>query len=229
MKLIVTELEMMKIFDRIADALGDKRTYFSLMVVVGLLAFDLFNFATTKTALESFMGSARVLGIVVAQALAVAFCAVDLGGLTSLFTEEKGFNEPWWVWMFGAGWLTASAINAALTWWAVLLGMPSAPAVNNPLFTAQQLYTYVPAVLAVAVWLIRLLLVGATILAWDRSDPMPKLKKSLVVPNSHKPIGQKVSFPAPQRPPISKPPEPVFTQSSFPKNGNGSTPIDPGI
>jgi hypothetical protein len=221
---------MMKIYNRITEALGDKRTYFSLMILVGLLAFDVFNFATTKAALESFMGTGKVLGIVVAQALAVAFCAVDLGGLTSLFTEDKGFDEPWWVWMFGAGWLIASAINAALTWWAILLGMPSAPAINNPLFTAQQLYNVVPVVIAVTVWLIRLLLVGATIVAWDRSDPAPKYKKSTgFVP---KPIGNKPPFPAPQRPPISKP-APMFSnnQSAFPKNGNGSmsNPNDLGI
>jgi hypothetical protein len=215
---------MMKMYNRIADALGNKRTYFSLMIVFGLLAFDVFNFATTKTALESFMGTGKVLGIVVAQALAVAFCMVDLGGLTSLFTEEKGFDEPWWVWMFGAGWLLASAINAALTWWAILLGMPNVPAINNPLYTAEQLFTYVPVILAVAVWLIRLLLVGATIVAWDRSVPAPKFKSHF----SNKPIGNKVSFPAPQRPPITKP---AFSQNPFPKNGNVSlsNPTDPGI
>jgi hypothetical protein len=200
----------MKIYELIVVAFSNKRTYFGFLIVIGLLAFDLFNFATTKTSLESFIGAETILGISIAQALAIAFCAVDLGGLTSLFTSEKGIDEPWWVWMFGAGWLVASLANAALTWWAVLLGIQTAPAIRNPLFTAEQLYTYVPAILAITVWLIRLLLVGTTIIAWDRSDPLPKLKKK-ALPQSF-----------PQRPPIQKP-APQFIGQMPPKpNGNGA-------
>jgi hypothetical protein len=188
----------MRAMDRLWDKMGDKRTWFGLVIVIGLIAFDIFNFATTQNALNSFsLGS--LWGIRMSIALAVAFCAIDLAGLASLFTHEKGMDEPWWVWMFGAGWLVASAVNAIGTWWAILLGMQDAPAINNPMFTAQQLYYFVPVILALTVWLIRLLLIGSTILAWDNEQPeRPRSRPVMKSVSSG-------SAPASQRPPIQKP------------------------
>lgn len=177
--------------------LGDKRTWFSFIVLVGLFAFDLFNYATTQAALSSFITD-MVFGIGVAQVLAIAFCTADLGGLTSIFTYERGLmKEPWWVWMFTAGWLITSTINAFLTWWAILIGMQGAP-MSNPLYTAEELYKTVPVAIAAAVWIIRLLLVGSTIVAWDH----PTAKKQSFNPAN---FGLKpLTKPQPSKPPQKK-------------------------
>lgn len=138
---------------------------YGLLIFLGIVAFDVFNFATTRDALGSFLANSNLWGVPLKDALAIAFCAVDLGGVASIFTKEKGLNEPWYVWMLAAGWLAASVINAMLTWWAVMMTMQAAPAMQNPLISAADLIKVAPVILACVVWLIRILIIGSLVVA----------------------------------------------------------------
>src|SRR5210317_1496031 len=69
-----------------------------LILVFALLAFELFNFDTTRFALESLLGDVRFLNLTWAAILAVAFCAIDFAGLAKLFTPQRGSDEPKEVW-----------------------------------------------------------------------------------------------------------------------------------
>ena len=64
-----------------------------LFLIFALLAFEMFNFDTTRFALESLLGEVRFAGIAWATILAVAFCAIDFAGLGRLFTPEEVRDE----------------------------------------------------------------------------------------------------------------------------------------
>lgn len=188
-----------------------KEWIFGGMLLLGLAAFDVFNFATTQEALHSFLGKAKLFGIPTAAALAVAFCMVDLGGLASLFTKERGLNEPWYVWTLGIGWLIASIGNAFLTYWAVMTGMTNAPALINPMFSPRAVLNTVPILMAVTIWLIRLLLIGSLVVAGNRHEKIdrkpiakpaarPPMKPGVPQPVASQPT---MKVPAPAKPPTT--------------------------
>lgn len=180
-----------------------KEWIFGGIIVFGLGAFDIFNFATTQDALRSFLGDAKLLIVPIATALAIAFCAVDLGGLASIFTKEKGLGEPWYVWMLGAGWLVASMANAFLTYWAVLMGMTSAPALTNPKFSAEAVLNVVPVMLAITVWLIRLLIIGSMIVAGNHHRPVARpMARPAIKPGIPQPVAAQPTMrtPVPPKP-----------------------------
>jgi hypothetical protein len=71
-----------------------QKSIMGAILVVALLAFELFNFDTTRYALSNLLGDVRFVGISWASILATAFCAIDFAGLARLFTPEQGRDEP---------------------------------------------------------------------------------------------------------------------------------------
>jgi hypothetical protein len=138
-----------------------------LILVFALLAFEMFNFDTTRYALESLLGDIRFAGIAWATILAIAFCAIDFAGLGRLFTPEKGMNEPKEIWYLTGAWLLGATMNAVMTWWAVstvLLGHE----LGNEILSREQLLRIVPVFVAILVWLTRILFIGAVTMAGER-------------------------------------------------------------
>ena len=86
-----------------------------VILIVALLAFELFNFDTTQFALESLLGDIRFLGLSWATILAIAFCAIDFAGLARLFTPERGSDEPKEIWYLTGAWLLGTSIGRGKT------------------------------------------------------------------------------------------------------------------
>lgn len=180
-----------------------------VILLVALVAFELFNFDTTRFALENLLGEVNFAGLRWATILAVAFCAIDFAGLARLFTPERGRQEPTAVWYLMGAWLIAATMNAMMTWWAVsvtLLGHDF----GNEVLSREQLLRWVPFFVATLVWLTRILFIGAFSVAGDyifdtrelrhtqaqqalneqRSQPLPAHKPQ---PTTHSETGERTS------------------------------------
>jgi hypothetical protein len=137
-----------------------KKTAIGFILIVALLAFEIFNFDTTKYALNSLIGDVRFLGLQWAAILAIAFCSIDFAGLVRLFTPERGQDEPKEVWYLMGAWLLGATMNAVMTWWAISLTLLNRN-FGNEVLSREQLLLYVPIFVAVLVWLTRILFIGA--------------------------------------------------------------------
>ena len=135
-----------------------------LILLFALLAFEMFNFDTTRFALESLLGEVRFAGLAWATILAIAFCAIDFAGLGRLFTPERGKDEPKEIWYLTGAWLLGATMNAVMTWWAVSTVLLSHE-LGNEVLSREQLLHIVPVFVAVLVWLTRILFIGAVTMA----------------------------------------------------------------
>jgi hypothetical protein len=203
-----------------------KQALIGLILVVALLAFELFNFDSTRYALNNLLGSVNFLGISWAAILAVAFCAIDFAGLARLFTPQRGAEEPREVWYLTGAWLLGATMNAIMTWWAVSLTLLNHD-FGNEVLSRQQLLEYVPIFVAVLVWLTRILFIGAFSVAGDHFWGQDDVAKSHPAGRQPQPARQ------PARPAPSAP-QPVLAREAAPRPGNGSSrmqqrPPQPGV
>lgn len=143
-----------------------QKSIMGVILVVALLAFELFNFDTTRYALGNLLGDVRFVGISWAAILAIAFCAIDFAGLARLFTPEQGKDEPKAVWYLMGAWLLGATMNAIMTWWAISLTLLSHD-FGNEVLSREQLLRWVPFFVAVLVWLTRILFIGAISVAGE--------------------------------------------------------------
>lgn len=143
-----------------------QKTIVGLVLLVALLAFELFNFDTTRYALNNLLGNVTFWGMQWATILAIAFCAIDFAGLARLFTPERGQQEPKAVWYLMGAWLLGATMNAVMTWWAVSLTLLSHE-FGNEVLSREQLLQWVPFFVAALVWLTRILFIGAISVAGE--------------------------------------------------------------
>lgn len=143
-----------------------QKTIMGVILVVALVAFELFNFDTTRYALGNLLGDVRFAGVGWATILAIAFCAIDFAGLARLFTPERGKNEPTAVWYLMGAWLLGATMNAVMTWWAISLTLLSHD-FGNEVLSREQLLRWVPFFVATLVWLTRILFIGAISVAGE--------------------------------------------------------------
>lgn len=142
---------------------------FGLLLMVALLAFEVFNYSTTDFALTDILGSnLRFLGIRWATILSIAFCAIDFAGVARLFTPEQGRDEPVEVWYLFGAWVLAAAMNATLTWWGVAVAIRGHNALGASIIGRETLLEVVPVFVAVMVWIVRILLIGSFSIAGER-------------------------------------------------------------
>ncbi len=142
---------------------------FAVILLVALLAFEVFNYSTTDFALTDLLGDdLKFMGVRWATILSIAFCGIDFAGIARLFTPEKGRNEPAEVWYLFGAWLLAAAMNATLTWWGVSVAINSHTPLGSAVLPRDTLLTGVPIFVAVLVWVIRLLLIGTFSIAGER-------------------------------------------------------------
>jgi hypothetical protein len=133
---------------------------FGSLIVVALVAFELFNFSTTEFALRDILGGLRFTGIPWATILAIAFCGIDFAGLARMFTPEVGVDEPREVWYLFGAWMLAALMNAMLTWWGVSIAIYNHDTLGNGIVARRTLLQVVPVFVAIMVWLIRVLIIG---------------------------------------------------------------------
>lgn len=143
-----------------------QKSIMGAILVVALLAFELFNFDTTRYALGNLLGDVRFAGIGWATILAIAFCAIDFAGLARLFTPERGQDEPTAVWYLMGAWLLGATMNAIMTWWAISLTLLTHD-FGNEVLSREQLLRWVPFFVATLVWLTRILFIGAISVAGE--------------------------------------------------------------
>jgi hypothetical protein len=180
-----------------------------LIMATALIAFEAFNFDTTRYALQDFLGGVSFMGVTWASILAIAFCAIDFAGLARLFTPEQGEAEQKAIWYLMGAWLLGATLNAAMTWWAVSLTLLN-HSFGNEVLSRAQLLQIVPIFVAALVWLTRILFIGAFSVAGDHlfepvqpAQRMPQREATLVQRPS-----RAVPQPQPQNAPEPSEPEP---------------------
>ncbi len=131
-----------------------------LLLVLGLLAFEMFNFSTTNVALADLLGTQRFLGISWAAILAIAFCGIDFAGIARLFIPESEQPEQREIWFLFGAWLLAATMNALLTWWGVSLAIHSHTVQSTAIIKPATITTIAPIFVALLVWVTRILLIG---------------------------------------------------------------------
>ncbi|HRQ38788.1 MAG TPA: hypothetical protein PLD25_12850 [Chloroflexota bacterium] len=215
--------------NRLSDlgAAVPKKFLVGIVLLVALVAFEIFNFDTSQYALRNILGDIEFLGIAWATILALAFCSIDFAGLIRIFTPERGVDEPKEVWYLTGAWLLGATMNAILTWWAVSLALLNHN-FGNEVLSREQLLLYVPIFVAVLVWLTRILFIGAFSVAGEHIFDMHSMgntNNNYARPAQKRPAIQQqptaVSRPpaTPQRSRVNRPaPKPVsapMPQASF--------------
>ena len=155
-----------------------RKTTVGVILLVALLAFEIFNFDTTQFALRDLMGEVRFMGIHWATILAIAFCSIDFAGLVHLFTPENLLEERKEVWYLMGAWLLGATMNAMMTWWAISLTLLN-HTLGNEVLSREQLLFYVPIFVAVLVWLTRILFIGAFTVAGNQLFEFDGITKQL--------------------------------------------------
>lgn len=169
---------------------------FGLIILLALLAFEIFNYSSTLFALQDILGNLSFGPLQWATILAFAFCAIDFAGIARIFTPERGRDEPAEVWYLFGAWFLAATFNAILTWWGVSVAMLNHSTQGGALFEQSTMMRFVPIFVAAMVLLIRVLLINTFSIAGDRlfsmADDRPA--QSQYTP-SYRPASQTLSTP----------------------------------
>jgi hypothetical protein len=205
-------------------------TIFLSMIFCALIFFELFNYSTTQYALNDLLGELNFLFLPWATILALAFCVIDFAGIARLLSPHPAKTETRETWfMFGA-WLLAATMNATLTWWGVAIAMSNHALNSLQVMDPLILMRVVPIFVAVMVWVIRILIIGAISYAVARimgkgtaqTVPAVSINHSTTSGNMH-PQVQKV--PAGFHPiPAAPTSKPVYSPISL---GSMPSPTDP--
>ena len=141
-------------------------TLIVLTLLVAIIAFEIFNYDTTRFALSNLLGTTAFMGMRWASILAIAFCGIDFAGLLQIFSvDENSKIDKAQMYLFGA-WLTGATLNAVMTWYAVSLTLLNHP-IGNEILTREQLLRWMPVFVAALVWITRILFIGALTLMGD--------------------------------------------------------------
>lgn len=178
---------------------ASRKTVIGLILIIALLAFEIFNFDTTRFALGSLLGDVAFVGVTWATILAIAFCAIDFAGLARLFTPERGKDEPKAVWYLMGAWLLGATMNAIMTWWAVSLTLLSHE-FGNEVLGRETLLTFVPIFVAALVLLTRILFIGAFSVAGEHVFDLAGRGDSVPAQPAARPVAQPAARPASAHP-----------------------------
>jgi hypothetical protein len=141
------------------------------IIVSALLAFEIFNFSSTDFALRDILGGQGIGLLTWSTILALAFCGMDFAGIARLLTPQAkdNANEPGGWFLLGA-WVLAGAMNAGLTWWGISVAVYNQPVDNALIMDPMTYVTVVPVVVALMVWSIRILIIGALVTSFSKSS-----------------------------------------------------------
>lgn len=176
----ISKLSMIPLIQRAAHNRG---LIFGGIILVALLAFEIFNYSSTAFALQDILGDLAFGPFKWATILAIAFCSIDFAGIARIFTPERGRDEPAEVWYLFGAWLLAAGFNATLTWWGVSVAILSHSAAGGSLLGQQTLAKAVPIFVAGLVLLIRVLLINTFSIAGERIFTLAEEGSAQYVPN----------------------------------------------
>jgi len=142
--------------------------FLGIIILIALLAFEMFNFTTTEYALNDLLGNLKFAGILWSTILSIAFCGIDFAGIARLFTPEQGSDEPKEIWYLFGAWMLAATMNAILTWWGVSMAIVNHTEQSAAVMNQATLTKVVPVFVAIMVWIIRILIIGSLSYAGDR-------------------------------------------------------------
>lgn len=186
---------------------------FGAIIILALLAFELFNYSTTDFALNDLLGNLQFAGLRWSTILAVAFCGIDFAGIARLFTPEQGADEPAEVWYLFGAWLLAATMNAMLTWWGVSIAILHDHTLGNAIIARATLLKAVPVFVAVMVWLSRVLIIGTFSVAGDRlfaqAQARPGRARTRRPAPARRPVQSSAFRPNPKPAPLTQP-EPTY-------------------
>jgi hypothetical protein len=141
---------------------------FGGIILVALLAFEVFNYSSTLFALSDILGDLSFGPLRWATILAFAFCGIDFAGIARIFTPEQGRDEPAEVWYLFAAWFLAASFNATLTWWGVSIAILKHNAEGGVLVGQAAMTKIIPVFVAALVLFIRVLLINTFSIAGER-------------------------------------------------------------
>ena len=118
------QLKLLPLIQRTAQRRG---FIFGGIILIALMAFEVFNYSSTRFALGDILGELAFGPFKWATILAFAFCGIDFAGIARIFTPETGRNEPAEVWYLFAAWFLAAAFNARLHHTTALASVQSRP------------------------------------------------------------------------------------------------------
>jgi hypothetical protein len=195
------------VFPALRRAVSRRGAVFGLILILALVAFEIFNYSTTQFALADMLGDLRSAGLRWSVVLAIAFCGIDFAGIARLFTPQLGREEPTEVWYLFGAWLLAAAFNAALTWWGVSIAILNHRALGGALVGENMLTRALPVLVAVMVWMIRVLIIGTFSLAGENMFSMADDRPVSRVPSyrSERPAERPVAPRAPASPVYARP------------------------
>jgi len=150
----------------------------TIILLVGLIAFEMFNYSTTDYALKDLLGDLKFLGFYWSTILAVAFCLIDFAGISKLFNpgnSDHDLKEDWF--LFGA-WFLAATMNAILTWWGVSMSIVNHSVMSSTIIDPETINLVVPLFVAIIVWITRILLIGSLTLADSKSTTRNRSRTS---------------------------------------------------
>ncbi len=160
---------------------------FGAILITALLAFEIFNYSTTAFALGDVLGDLQTAGLRWSTILALAFCGIDFAGIARLFTPQQGHDEPAEVWYLFTAWFLAAGFNALLTWWGVSVAILDHTPAGSVLIGRSTMTHVVPVLVAVMVWMIRVLIIGTFSLAGENMFSMADARQG-ARQSSYRPI-----------------------------------------
>lgn len=171
MNMTITQ-KMNHLSGRFFSELRSRSSGLSLSIIVSaLLAFEVFNFSSTDFALRDMLGDQGVGWLSWSTILALAFCGMDFAGIARLLAPQRKDrqDEPGSWFLLGA-WVLAGAMNAGLTWWGISVAVYNQPVDNALIIDPMTFVTVVPVVVALMVWSIRILIIGALVTSFGRPE-----------------------------------------------------------
>ncbi len=137
------------------------------VIILALAAFEFFNFSATDFALRDILGNQGSGLLTWSTILALAFCGMDIAGIAKILAspkEDTGERSGWY--LLGA-WVLAAAMNAGLTWWGISVAIYNQPAHAVMIMDPMTYVTVIPVLVAVMVWMIRVLIIGTLVTSFD--------------------------------------------------------------
>lgn len=133
------------------------------VIILALAAFEYFNFSTTNFALRDILGNQRSGMLEWPMILSMAFCGMDIAGIAKILAtpkEDVANRDSWY--LLGA-WALAAAMNTGLTWWGISVAIYNQPANAVMIIDPMTYVKVVPVIVAVMVWVIRVLIIGTLV------------------------------------------------------------------
>ena len=186
MNLTMTQ-KVTRFSSKLLDNLHDRsNSVFMAIIVAALVAFEVFNFSTTDFALRGMFGNQSAGGMSWATILALAFCGMDFAGIARLLAPREEETESRDSWFLLGAWVLAAAMNAGLTWWGISIAVYNQPVDTALILDPMTFVTAVPVLVAVMVWVIRILIIGTLVSSLNKVFYSKKLKKE---PIKQQPFG----------------------------------------